>query len=125
VFDRYIQNEAADIYQMHPSQAVFCFPPLPATSTMYDADEGLAAEVKVFQAVQSAARALAATRPGMKFLLFHSVKYGVAGSERDEKWESDIDIVLICCDEEKGWFFENGCLENLAFQIRERYLKIF
>jgi hypothetical protein len=103
MFDRYIQNEAGEIYAMHPTQRVFSFPALPSMSMMSKADKGFAAEIKVFQAVESAAQAVAARRPGMKFLLFHSVKYGVAESEMEEKWESDIDVVLLCFDDDTGW----------------------
>jgi hypothetical protein len=125
---RYILDEAqaGDIFKANPTRRVFSFPSFPTSSTTTQADlkqqinnereqkslveekdvnSGLAAEITVFKALESAAQAVAAKKPDMKFLLFHSVKYGGTGTEVDQKWESDIDVVLLCFDERLGWFF--------------------
>jgi hypothetical protein len=68
------------------------------------ADKGLKAEKAVFEAVRSAAEELSQMSGNKKlqFLLFHSVKYGIAGSGPFAKWESDVDIVLLCFDTATG-----------------------
>jgi hypothetical protein len=106
VFNRYILDETgtADIFKKDSQQRVFSFPSFstssrrPAASSV-GADNSLEAEIKVFNAAKAAADNIAANRPNMKFLVFHSVYYGLSG---DVKWESDVDVLLLCFDEAKG-----------------------
>jgi hypothetical protein len=111
---RYILDEAAaaDIFERNPTQKVFSFPSFSSSSTTPTTgprDQGLAAEIQMFNVVQSGVQAVADKQPHMKFVVFHSVKYGVTG---DEKWESDIDIVLLCFDEEQGYCLDFGKLTS-------------
>ncbi len=64
------------------------------------ANDGIKAEKAVFEAVRSAAEQLSKKRgnENVRFLLFHSVKYGIAGEGPLAKWESDVDVVLLCFD---------------------------
>jgi hypothetical protein len=71
-----------------------------AAAKQRKADDALEAEKKVTRAVIAAATVVAANRPTSKFLVFHALKYGITG---EEKLESDIDVVLVYYDEERGW----------------------
>ncbi len=68
------------------------------------ANDGLKAEKVVFEAVQSAAGEISqkSGNENVQFLLFHSVKYGITGQGSLAKWESDVDIVLLCFDTATG-----------------------
>ena len=65
--------------------------------------EGLRAEKKVFDAVRQAAEKISQDHKNLIFLVFHSVKYGTTGVGPDKKWESDIDVVLVCFNQDTGW----------------------
>jgi hypothetical protein len=69
-------------------------------------DVGLSAEANVFHNLRRAATTIAKKHADLRFLLFHSVKYGVSGEENRAKWQSDIDFVLICFNQISGerWF---------------------
>jgi hypothetical protein len=68
------------------------------------ANNGLIAEKAVFEALRSAAEELSKKvgNEKLQILLFHSVKYGITGSGPLAKWESDVDIVLLCFDTATG-----------------------
>jgi hypothetical protein len=97
-------KEARDIFIGNESRNVASFP-----STLLDilsiGDDGLKAEMKVFAAVKEAAEEVAERRSDLKFCLFHSVKYGTTGDGTGAKWESDIDVVLVCLNTVTGWFY--------------------
>jgi hypothetical protein len=120
LFNRYIQDETetADIFKGNTEKRVFSFPSFPTSSMMPAAkraktDDPLDAEIKVFEAVETAAQEVAAKRTNMKFLVFHSVHYGISG---DVKWESDVDVLLLCFDEEQGWL-----LSPLTMSVSESF----
>jgi hypothetical protein len=120
VCSRYILREAGEIFNTNPTQKVLSFPSLASMSAIgeYDPnqrneneteqssgkrtyDHGVESEINVFKSVQSAAQDLA-RKSSMKFLVFHAVKYGVTGKDEDQKWESDLDVVLLGFDEKRG-----------------------
>ena len=79
------------------------FPPeFPDIKTIDTDPAGMIAERDVFDAVRSAAEFIAERDRAMQFLVFHSVKYGTTGRGVAEKWESDIDIVLVCYNHRTG-----------------------
>jgi hypothetical protein len=66
------------------------------------ADPGRAAEVAAVKRIKDCAKELANKHGTLQFLIFHSVKYGITGKDDALKWESDIDIVLICFNNATG-----------------------
>ncbi len=113
--NRYVPFQVEDIFDKNSDRRVFAFGSFATTtSTTYGAEGSmnagerrawkvLAVCIEVFEAVVDAVWLVARQMPNMKFLVFHSVENGDRTTYKG--WKSDIDVVVLCYDKTRGWFF--------------------